>query len=443
MFILSSHLDKRSNNKVRFLTTYHNPKAQKPGPEIDLFELAHSFWQQKKLIAATAALAGFMALGYALWAQPVYQTSSLLRPVAINELDALNRSEVYKLPPEDALLKVGSALESYDTRLNYFRTHQDLFKPLERQGISLEQSFELFNRDAIKLTLPDPNKAGALTSSIKLELTYPGMVNGVEILNGFVEYAINNQREQISADLKVIINNRLRELEAKINAARSSYRSEKEGEIATLVEADTRKRAELEDELQALRLELKIERDARVAQLSEAISIARSLGYTHPTTPMSIADSVQGSSSRQMRTEITSQTMPLYFMGTQVLEAERAALLKRTNDDFTDERIAKTTKKLKLLEVNRRVEMLVNRANEDLYLKYIEPLRAEAVRLGSLNTDMSRLGLASIDRMAQTPTDPIKPKKALIVVLGVLVGLLVGLCIATARYLINRRKQAL
>ena len=241
----------------------------------------------------------------------------------------------------------------------------------------------------------------------------------------------------------MIINNRLRELEAKINAARSSYRSEKEGEIATLVEADTRKRAELEDELQALRLELKIERDARVAQLSEAISIARSLGYTHPTTPMSIADSVQGSSSRQMRTEITSQTMPLYFMGTQVLEAERAALLKRTNDDFTDERIAKTTKKLKLLEVNRRVEMLVNRTNEDLYLKYIEPLRAEAVRLGSLNTDMSRLGLASIDRMAQTPTDPIKPKKALIVVLGVLVGLLVGLCIATARYLINRRKQAL
>ena len=165
-----------------------------------MFELAHSFWQQKKLIAATAALAGFMALGYALWAQPVYQTSSLLRPVAINELDALNRSEVYKLPPEDALLKVGSALESYDTRLNYFRTHQDLFKPLERQGISLEQSFELFNRDAIKLTLPDPNKAGALTSSIKLELTYPGMVNGVEIF-----MVLLNTRSITSANKSVLI----------------------------------------------------------------------------------------------------------------------------------------------------------------------------------------------------------------------------------------------
>ena len=75
-----------------------------------------------------------MALCYALFTSPVYQTSSLLRPAAINELDALNRSEVYKLPPSDALLKVGSALESYDIRLNYFRTHQDLFKPLEKQG---------------------------------------------------------------------------------------------------------------------------------------------------------------------------------------------------------------------------------------------------------------------------------------------------------------------
>lgn len=426
-----------------FLTTHNHLKAGKSAPEIDLFELTHSLWQQKKLIAATTVLAGVMALCYALFTSPVYQTSSLLRPAAINELDALNRSEVYKLPPSDALLKVGSALESYDIRLNYFRTHQDLFKPLEKQGISLEQSFELFNRDAIKLTLPAPNKADSLSPFIKLELTYPDTVNGVEILNGFVEYAINNQREQISADLKVIINNRLRELEAKINAARSSYRTEKEGEIATLLEDDTQHRAQLEDELKALRLELKIERDARIAQLSEAISIARSLGYTQPTTPMSIANSAQGSSTRQMRTEITAQNIPLYFMGSQVLEAERAALLKRTTDDFTDERIAKTIKKLKLLEVNRQVEMLSKRSNEDLFLKDIDPLRAEVVRLGNLNTDMSRLGLASIDRKAQTPTDPIKPKKALIVGLGVLLGLLAGLCIATARFLISRRNQAL
>lgn len=62
-----------------------------------------------------------MALGYVSFAQQVYQTSSLLRPAAINELDALNRSQVYTLPAADALLKVGLALESYENRLSFSR----------------------------------------------------------------------------------------------------------------------------------------------------------------------------------------------------------------------------------------------------------------------------------------------------------------------------------
>ena len=257
----------------------------------------------------------------------------------------------------------------------------------------------------------------------------------------FVDYAINNQREQISADLKVIISNRLRELDTQINAARSSYHSEKEGKIATLVEADTLQKARLEDELKALRLQLKMERESRIQQLNEAISIAKSLGITRPTTPAAMADAAQGASSRVVRTEITSQSTPLYFMGSQALEAERAALLKRTTDDFTDNRISQIHKKMQLLEVNRQVEMLGKRSNEDVFLKDIEPLRAEVVRLGRLNTDMSHLGLVSIDRKAQAPTEPVKPKKALIVGLAVVLGLLLGLTIATVRFLIQRRQQ--
>ncbi|WP_048364794.1 Wzz/FepE/Etk N-terminal domain-containing protein [Pseudomonas weihenstephanensis] len=424
------------------MKTIQHPLAETSPDEIDLFALIQSLWQQKKLIAGTTAAVGALALGYALLAPSVYQASTVLRPAAINELDALNRSEVYKLPPTDALLKVGSALDSYETRLNYFESHQELFKPLEKKGISLEQSFEIFNRDAINLTQPDPKKPDSLSPFIKLELTYPDNVDGVKILNGFVEYAINNQRAQIGADLKVIINNRLRELEEKIDAARSGYKSDKEGKIATLVESDTLQRAKLNDELQALRLQLKIERESRIAQLSEAISIARSLGITRPTTPSAMSDAAQGS-SRVMRTEITSQNIPLYFMGTQALEAERTALLKRTSDDFSDKGISNIGKKLHMLEVNRQVEMLGKRANEDLFLKNIEPLRAEVVRLGNLNTDMGKLGLVSIDRKAQTPISPIKPKKALIIALGLVLGCLLGIAIASTRYLISRRRPLL
>ena len=382
-----------------------------------------------------------MAFCYVLFAQQIYQTSSLLRPAAINELDALNRSQVYTLPAPDALLKVGLALESYENRLNFFRDHPDLFKPLLQPGRTLEQSFEVFNRDAITLVQPASNKDNSESSYLRLELTYPASLDGVAILNGFVDYAINKQREQISADLKVIISNRLRELDAQINAARSSYLSDKQGKIASFLEADSLQKARLEDELKALRLQLKIEREARIQQLDEAIAIANSLGITRPTTPSAMADAAQGSSSRLVRTEITSQSIPLYFMGSQALQAERAALLKRTTDDFTDDRISQIRKNIQLLEVNRQVEMLGKRSNEDVFLKDIEPLRAEVVRLGRLNTDMSHLGLASIDRKAQVPTDPVKPKKALIVALAMVLGLLLGLAIATVRFLTQRRQQ--
>ena len=126
---------------------------------------------------------------------------------------------------------------------------------------------------------------------IGLELKYPKGVDGVKILNGFVDYAINAEREQIAADLKVIVNNRLAELKGQIDAARSSYEMDKEARIATLIETDNIKRAQLQDELKALRQQLKVGRTDRMAQLSEAIGIARSLNIQKPTTPSALGDS--------------------------------------------------------------------------------------------------------------------------------------------------------
>ena len=414
-----------------------HPQAKGSSTEIDLVDLFSFFWQQKKFIAGTSVVVGALALGYVLIVTPIYQASTVLRPAEINELDALNRSEVYKLPPQEALQKLGAALDSYETRLNFFRSHQELFKPLEKEGMSLEQSFELFNRNSINMTQVGVTDPTAMNPSIRLELTYPKYVNGVDIINEFVKYAVNNQRSQISADLKVIISNRQKELREKISAARLGYQSDKEAKVATLEESDELRRANLKDELQALRLQLKAVREARIGQLNEAISIASSLGITRPTTPYAMGES-SGGGSRVIRTDITSQATPLYFLGTQALQAERAVLLKRTSDDFTDKRVLEINKNLKLLEVNREVELLGKRANEDVYLKNIEPLRAEIVRLGNLNTDMSALGLVNIDRKAQAPISALKPKKALTVVLGLFLGGLLGLGISTVRYFRRR-----
>lgn len=401
----------------------------------------HSIWRQKRLVVGCAALAGVLGVGYAFLAPRVYEVSSVLRPAAINELDALNRSEVYKLPPADALAKVGAQLDSYEARLGFFKSHEQLFAAFQKPGQSLEQSFEDFNRNSVNLILPDPKKADSLGAYIRLELQYPADVDGVAILNGFVDYAIGVEREQVGADLKVIVNNRLNELKGKIDAARANYETDKESKIATMLESDRLKRAQLQDELSALRLQLKMERSDRLAELGEAIAIAKSLGIKTPTTPSSMADASRGASGQVMRTEVNNQKIPLYFLGTEALEAERDALQRRTSDDFTNARVAEIGKELQLLEVNRKVEVLRKRGNEDIFLQDVEPLRAEVARLRNLNIDMSNLKLVTIDRRAQEPLAPIKPKKALVIVLSVVAGLVLGLLIALIRYFIQNHRQ--
>lgn len=412
--------------------------------EVDLFTLLQTFWQQKKIIAATSVVCGLIALGYAYFVTPEYQVSSVLRPAAINELDALNRSGVYTLPPSEALLKVGSSLESYEARLSFFEANEPLFSQFKRPGRTLEQSFEEFNRDFLKLLLPDPKKADSLSATIGLVLYYPEGVDGVQILNGFVDRAITFAREQIAADLKVIVNNRLTELKGKIDAARSNYETEKQARMATLLENDNLKRAQLQDELKALRQQLKVERTDRMAQLSEAIGIAKSLGIQKPTTPSAMGDSARVGDASLMRTEINNQQIPLYFLGVEALEAERTALQQRKNDDFTEKRIAQIASELQLLQTNREVEVLNQRQNEDLFLKGVEPLRAEVVRLGGLSSmDFSNLKLVSVDRKAMTPTSPIKPKKTLIVLLGFMLGALLGILIVIARHFVIQRREEL
>ncbi|NCE92721.1 GNVR domain-containing protein [Pseudomonas sp. L13] len=410
--------------------------------ELDVFSLVQSALQQKKLFLITILCVGLIAAVYAFFSTPEYQVSSVLRPVAINELDALNRSEVYQLPPADALIKVGAALESYDTRLNFFRTHQALFKRFERPGRTLEQSFEEFNRNSINLVLPDA-KASVMSAYIKLEMNYPAGVDGVSILNEFVKYAIASEREQIAADVSVIINNRLREIDGKLAAARASYEADKALRIASLVESDNLKRSNLQDELKALRAQLKTLRSDRMAQLNEAISISKSLGIRKPTTPSSLGDSDNADSGRVMRTEINNQQIPLYFMGSDALEAERTALANRNTDDFTEARIAQIAREMQLLRSNREIEILNRREQEDLFLSGVQPLRSEVARLRNLNIDMSKVNLVTIDRQALEPLGPVKPNKILVIALGLFLGLLLGIGIFLVRYFIKVRSEFL
>lgn len=410
--------------------------------EIDLVELINALWKQKALIITATVLAGLIGLAYAVLAPRYYSVQSVLRPAAIKDVDELNHLGIYKLSPKKALAEVAASLDSYDNRLSFFRNNQPLFAELAQPGRSLEQTFEDFNDEAFTLLQPDAKKTGETTPFVGLRLTYPESMNGVEVVNGFIQHSLNNVRQQVAADLEILISNRLSQLEKNMAAARANYEASKEVKIAKLTEADALKRVQLSDELSALRQQLKTRRDNRINQLNEAIRIAKSLGITKPTTPSSLGAAQVTAQGSVIRTEVNNQQVPLYFMGSEALEAERTALQARRSDDFTEPRIAQIARELKLLEHNRQIETLNSRENEDLFLKGLAGWREEAARLRAMDFDAAALKLVSIDQRAIAPTRPVKPKKTLIVALSLVLGGMLGLFIALVLHLRRPRHQA-
>nr|WP_269806128.1 GNVR domain-containing protein [Pseudomonas asiatica] len=120
-------------------------------------------------------------------------------------------------------------------------------------------------------------------------------------------------------------------------------------------------------------------------------------------------------------------------MGTEVLEAERAALRKRTSDDFVEPRIGQIRKELILLSTNRKVQAIKGRSSESAFLEGIEGLRVERARLQAIDTRLEGLHLVSIDQRAVPSSKPVKPRKALIVLIASIVGLLLGTVTALLR----------
>lgn len=406
--------------------------------EIDLLALLQNLWRQRWLIVGISALVGLAAIAYALMATPYYQAQSVLKPASLKSFDQLNLTGVYKVNPDQVLNRIGVSLESYSTRYTFFQEHPELFESLEKQGESIEQAFERLNQTAFTLIKPDAKKADSLSAYVGLGFVYPEGVDGPAVVNGLINYAIIQERSRISAEVNTLVANRLARLQSQIAAARIGYESAKQSKIAKLLETDAVKRADLMDELSGLRQQLKLRRENRIKQLSEAIMIAEQLGIKKPATPSSLRDVSGESQGNLIRTEVNNQQIPLYFMGTEALGAERKALRSRISDDFTDAHVGEIEKQLRMLRSNRQVEALRKRENDDMFLEKLAKWEEEISYLQQLQPELQLNDLVDIDQPAVSPLSPIKPKKLLIVVLGVLLGGMLGVFTALLRSLVKR-----
>ncbi len=419
------------------------PNVRPQSDEIDLGELIRALWERKKLIIGVAAVVTLLSIAYALLATKYYRTQSILRPVAMNVLDELNASGLYTLTPEEALQRVGAGISSYEYRLEYFNSHQELFGPdAMSDGQTPEQALNQIIGD-FEILRPDAKRTDGNFSYVGMAYTYPWGVKGADIVNGLIQYVIQQERIALAEDVEVIIRNRLAKLEQRMAADRAAYQANKKTRIAALQENDELTRAKLNDELDSLRKQLRTRRDDRIAQLNEAILIARSLGLEKPSTPSAMGATEQTrATGNVIRTEVNNQQIPLYFMGTEALEAERDALQKRRSDEFTEPRIAQIQGELRLLAQNREVQMLKQREEEDLFIGDYAKWSKEAAELRGLNLNLGSLQLVNVDQQAIYPRSAIKPKRSLVLALGIVLGLMLGTFLALIHVITSKSRAA-
>ncbi|BBT15705.1 hypothetical protein WP8S17C03_17540 [Metapseudomonas otitidis] len=395
--------------------------------EVDLVGLVLSLWVYRRFVLCVTVFFTLLSAVFALYSTKYYKSQSVLRPVAINALDELNESGLYRLSPEEAMQRIVAGVASYKYRLEFFRDNRKLFESGVISGDeTLGQELNKFSKN-FEILRPELNKSNTF-SYVELSYTYPEGVKGADIVNGLIQYVVLQERIAIAKDIEVLIQNRLEKLEKQMVAERAAYQTSKRAKIAALSEKNELEKALLKDKLTALRKQLSMSRGYRIAQLNEAIEIAGSLGIERPSTLSALAEAneLQHSGS-VVRAEINNQQIPLYFMGTKALKAERDVLQKRRTDDYADSRIAEIQSELSMLENNREIELLESRGDEDLFIDSYAKWIKEATELKGLNLSLSNLELVNVDRQANHSGIPVSPQAFWVIGLATLLGLVIGL----------------
>ncbi len=143
-------------------------------------------------------------------------------------------------------------------------------------------------------------------------------------------------------------------------------------------------------------------RTDRIAQLQEALTIASVAGISNPQVK-----ATRTSASGELQQFIDGNLD--YMRGATAIKAE--------------------------------LEILQNRKNDDPFIPDLRNLENQLIYLAKVNLRPAGVAVYTKDSIAEVPETPIKPKKALIIALGLVLGGMLGVFVALIRTSLLNRKQ--
>ncbi len=352
--------------------------------EIDLFELFESLWQEKILIVLIAGVVTLLAVAYALAATPIYQAKASLLP-----------------PPAYAIQSYNAGRIDNKERIEEYR--KDEYRKDYTEALNIEDVYNVFKANLNSLQLRNAFFEEVYLPSLSTDeqkknrdTLLKASNNILSIKQGDAKNNPNLYHVTVEMDDPIAAAALAQQYIERVTAA-TKLDLKRNIEAAQKIRIDT-----LSVQIKSLTDTAEAERKDKINLLKEALYVAESIGLENPSA---VSDKASFGGNGYIDNEL------IYTRGAKTLRAQLNVLEKRISDEP--------------------------------FIKGFRELNTQLKQLQKFKLDDSSASVVTIDEAAEVPSSPIKPKKSLIVALGVVLGGMLGVFAALIRSMIRKRKAGL
>ena len=410
--------------------------------EIDLGELLRKLIGEWKLVTAVTLLGAVASVVIALQQTSIYRVEAILAAPSIAELGTMVDQSLLPINSEKAIEQVAEGLYSVKNQRLVFnqselsKVHSEEITTINNdlfRAVSENLSIERIEREFY--TLPEDQKSPF--KEVRISLESPHVVEAADYVNTLAMQAMNTALGAFSENTAARKNDQISSLKRDIKALKAGTEQARLANITRLEEANELTRTELLLELTLLEQQAKANRLKRIAQLNEAIMTASGLKIVEPVSWENLRPTANNAQFLNSVKNV-AEPLPLYFQGTRLLMAERDMLHARMDDLLYVANSAALQLQLDKLAADPVIAALKLRSDDTIYVEGYDALLKKLAGLENLSTLFPGLRMATLIQPAIASTQPIKPNRKLIAVVGTVLAGFLGLFFALIRIAIKK-----
>ena len=410
--------------------------------EIDLRDIALMLLDGWKWILGSVATAVVLALVFVAVSPQSFRASTSYTP-APEGLRLLNQMPGIDYSAATTQTELELKLGSFGSLRDFIGAHPEWQSiaqaEADEKGVTLDEHLRLHYFDKLEISLPDEDGTGPH----QLSLEYPESLSGAALLNEYLAWTEAQYTQTLVQRAEYALETALTRNTEKMQAYLNAYQDSVTAEITRLHEQHDIHLAELEDQLQAEKNAERKSRLERIHTLTQAEAIAQRRGIAKPTSPLELGD--EGQLQADYDDISIGTSLPLYFMGTQALAAEKEVVEQSLEEDASTPAIRDIEKKIAQLQHERRIEALQQRDDGSPFIEAYNQLRQENALLRANRVAATDIDVVEVVNLAYRPSRPEGPGKplvlALAIVLGGMLGVMLVMCVSFGRSLKRYRVQ--